>query len=114
MDSVDSLTPASETEITFSISSDNDSESTGSGSASLVGKPSLGSLRATANGAIGSEMKERSRERERGRGDGEGGFEVGGFGREEGVVVRGEGGKAERGMPLMVLRDAEKRKSLRF
>ena len=114
MDSVDSLTPASETEIIFSISSDNDSESTGSGSASLVGKPSLGSLRAAANGAIGSEMKERSRERERGRGEADGGFEGSGFGREEGGAIRADGRRAEKGMPLMGLRDAEKRKSLMF
>ncbi|KAL4783174.1 hypothetical protein BJX76DRAFT_261624 [Aspergillus varians] len=52
-------TPASEKEFTFS---DNDDATVRSGS--LSSKPSLGSLRAVANGAIGSERKERtSRER---------------------------------------------------
>ncbi|KAL4907920.1 hypothetical protein BDW74DRAFT_113498 [Aspergillus multicolor] len=48
-------TPASEKEFTFS---DNDDATVRSGS--LSSKPSLGSLRAFANGAIGSERKERS------------------------------------------------------
>jgi len=48
-----SMTPVSETELTFSIPSDNDSDS----GRSLSGKPSFGSLRAMANGAIGSERK---------------------------------------------------------
>ena len=48
-------TPASETEFTFSAS-DNDDPATRSGS--LSSKPSLGSLRAAASGAIGSERKE--------------------------------------------------------
>ncbi|KAL4944515.1 hypothetical protein BDV06DRAFT_88237 [Aspergillus oleicola] len=48
-------TPASEKEFTFS---DNDDATVRSGS--LSSKPSLGSLRAVANGAIGSERKERS------------------------------------------------------
>lgn len=51
-------TPASETEFTFSAS-DNDDPATRSGS--LSSKPSLGSLRAAANGAIGSERKEKDR-----------------------------------------------------
>ena len=66
IDSLDSVTPNSETEIAFSISSDADSNGSNSRSASLSSKPSIGSLRAAANGAIGSErkeMKERSRER---------------------------------------------------
>ncbi|KAL2867276.1 uncharacterized protein BJX67DRAFT_81121 [Aspergillus lucknowensis] len=49
-------TPASEKEFTFS---DNDDATVRSGG-SLSSKPSLGSLRAAANGAIGSERKERS------------------------------------------------------
>ncbi|CEL07623.1 hypothetical protein BJX68DRAFT_55659 [Aspergillus pseudodeflectus] len=49
-------TPASEKEFTFS---DNDDATVRSGG-SLSSKPSLGSLRAVANGAIGSERKERS------------------------------------------------------
>ncbi|KAL4809951.1 hypothetical protein BDV18DRAFT_50827 [Aspergillus unguis] len=48
-------TPSSEKEFTFS---DNDDATVRSGS--LSSKPSLGSLRAAANGAIGSERKERS------------------------------------------------------
>ncbi|KAL8836345.1 MAG: hypothetical protein Q9170_002959 [Blastenia crenularia] len=63
MDSLGSMTPASEGDINFSVASDGESESMRSGSSSLSGKPSLGSLRAAASGAIGSEMKERSRER---------------------------------------------------
>lgn len=51
-------TPASETEFTFSAS-DNDDPATRSGS--LSSKPSLGSLRAAASGAIGSERKEKDR-----------------------------------------------------
>jgi hypothetical protein len=63
-----SNTPASETEFVFSVS-DGDDSSRGSGS--LSSKPSLGSLRAFANGAIGSEMKEKDRSsRERGSLDG--------------------------------------------
>jgi hypothetical protein len=64
IDSLDSLTPTSEVDIVFTASDGNDSD--GSRSASLSSKPSIGSLRAAANGAIGSErkeMKERSRER---------------------------------------------------
>ncbi|CRG86157.1 hypothetical protein PISL3812_03160 [Talaromyces islandicus] len=59
-----SNTPASETEFIFSVSDEDDSSR---GSGSLSSKPSLGSLRAFANGAIGSEMKEKDRSsRERG------------------------------------------------
>jgi len=61
-----STSPVSETEMSFPPS-DNDTDSVrSSGSGSLSGKPSIGSLRAAANGAIGSERKaskERSRER---------------------------------------------------
>lgn len=59
-----SNTPASETEFVFSVSDGDDSRR---GSGSLSSKPSLGSLRAFANGAIGSEIKEKDRSsRERG------------------------------------------------
>ena len=58
------MTPSSEFEITFSVSSD-DNDSERSGSASLSSKPSLGSLRAAASGAIGSERKEMERVRSR-------------------------------------------------
>ncbi|KAI7975906.1 hypothetical protein EIK77_005656 [Talaromyces pinophilus] len=53
-----SNTPASETEFVFSVSDGDDSRR---GSGSLSSKPSLGSLRAFANGAIGSEIKEKDR-----------------------------------------------------
>ena len=53
-----SNTPSSETEFVFSVP-DGDNGSRRSGS--LSSKPSLGSLRAAANGAIGSEMKEKDR-----------------------------------------------------
>ena len=64
-----SMSPVSETgEITFSVSSDNDSDSGRSGSGSLSGRPSLGSSRTSAHGAIGSDrpssrQKEHSLER---------------------------------------------------
>lgn len=64
-----SMSPVSEVgEVTFSVSSDNDSDSGRSGSGSLSGRPSLGSSRASAHGAIGSDrpssrQKERSSER---------------------------------------------------
>lgn len=51
-----STSPASDTEFTFSLS-DGDESTRRSGS--LSSKPSLGSLRAVANGAIGSERKEK-------------------------------------------------------
>ncbi|KAE9966294.1 hypothetical protein EG327_000165 [Venturia inaequalis] len=51
-----SMTPVSETELTFSIPSDNDSDS----GRSLSGKQSIGSLRAAAHGAIGGERKSMS------------------------------------------------------
>lgn len=54
------MTPVSENEQTFS-SSDNDSDSVGS--SSLSGKPSIGSLRAVANGAIGSEREKERKSR---------------------------------------------------
>jgi len=58
-----SVTPISETELTFSVPSDNDSDSVRSSSSrgSLTGKLSIGSLRAVASGAIGSERKEMKR-----------------------------------------------------
>jgi len=64
-----SMSPVSETgEIAFSASSDNDSDSGRSGSGSLSGRPSHGSPRTSAHGAIGSDrpssrQKERSLER---------------------------------------------------
>jgi hypothetical protein len=58
--STGSMTPVSESELTFSVPSDNDSD--GSRSDSLTSKPSIGSLRAAASGAIGSE-RHRSKDR---------------------------------------------------
>jgi len=57
------MTPVSETDMNISLQSDNDSDSgrSGSGSGSLSGKASIGSLRAAANGAIGSERKQMQR-----------------------------------------------------
>lgn len=115
--SIDSAsgTPSSECEITFSVSSDNDSDSTGSRSDSLSGKPSLGSLRAAANGAIGSERKElKARSRERYSNDTPpttaSVSSDEGFGKK--VEVNMEESKENvRGAPLLVLTSAEKRKS---
>ena len=67
--STGSITPISEHgEVTFSISSDNESDSGRSGSGSLSSRLSLGGLRTSVHGAIGSErpssrQKERSQER---------------------------------------------------
>ncbi|KAL6711412.1 hypothetical protein ACN47E_004346 [Coniothyrium glycines] len=101
-------------------SSDNDSDSVRSGGSSLSGKPSIGSLRAAANGAIGSERKaskERSREGSLNRSytansvSSDGGASVGG-----GLVdIRPEETWGERRtMPKLVLTSAEKRKSTMF
>ena len=121
VDSLGSMTPASECEISFSVSSDNDTDSIGSGSGSLSGKPSLGSLRAAANGAIGSERKElKDRSRERNLTDNTN-FTTASISSDEGatiggrlVEVKAEESKAvdeRRRMPLLVLNQAEKRKS---
>jgi hypothetical protein len=60
--SAGSMTPVSDSELTFSIPpSDNDSDSGHSREGKLSSRPSIGSLRAVANGAIGSERK-RSKE----------------------------------------------------
>lgn len=61
-----SMSPVSE--VHFSLSSDNESDSGRSGSGSLSGRPSLGSSRTSAHGAIGSDrpssrQKDRSMER---------------------------------------------------
>lgn len=123
MDSIESLTPASESEITFSVSSDTESDSIGSGSASLSGEPSTGSFRPTANGAIGSERKElKERSRERNSVDSQ--FTAASISSEEGystggklVEVKLEGPKDDnewRKAPLLVLTSAEKRKSSMF
>jgi hypothetical protein len=55
--SAGSMTPVSETELTFSIPSDDNDSDSGRSASALSAKLSLGSLRAAANGAIGSERK---------------------------------------------------------
>ncbi|KAI2929371.1 hypothetical protein CBS63078_1817 [Aspergillus niger] len=124
-------TPASEKEFTFS---DGDDATVRSGS--LSSKPSLGSLRAAANGAIGSERKERS-SRERRSQDSpynttpiseDGGFFGGKFAEVRAdqasprtgspsvaAVVAGQKtvaqGQERRKTPMLVLSSAEKRKT---
>lgn len=117
MDSIGSMTPASETEITFSVSSDTDSD------CSLSGKPSLGSLRAASIGAIGSERKG-IRARSRDRNSSGSLFTSASVSSEEGAIVGGnlveikidEPKQADdrRMTPLLVLTNAEKRKSSIF
>ena len=104
-------TPGSENEFNFSVSSDNDSVL--AGSTSMTSKPSLGSLRARANGAIGSERKEKSRERS--SVDSTGALSAKSLSSDEGNAVGGpyvEVDAARRKTPLLVLSSAEKRKSV--
>ncbi|KAF2140586.1 uncharacterized protein K452DRAFT_299323 [Aplosporella prunicola CBS 121167] len=112
-------TPVSESDLNFP--SDNDSDSVRSGS--LSGKPSIGSLRAAASGAIGSERKA-SQERLRRNGSSDSysarsvssddGASTGGkfveVVVEEPKAVSGE----RRKTPMLVLTSAEKRKSSMF
>lgn len=123
IDSLGSMTPASESEITFSVSSDNESEMMGSRSGSLSGKPSLGNLRSTSIGAIGSERKEMS-ERSRDRDSNGSQITAGSISSEEGMTVGGKlveikvdeskSKDERRKTPLLVLTNAEKRKSSMF
>lgn len=116
--SAGSTSPVSEAEMSFPLS-DNDTDSVRSaGSGSLSGKQSIGSLRAAANGAIGSERKaskERSRDRTVDRSytansvsSDEGGAIGGGL-----VEIRVEEQQRQR-MPKLVLTSVEKRKSSMF
>ncbi|KAL8730945.1 MAG: hypothetical protein Q9166_003735 [cf. Caloplaca sp. 2 TL-2023] len=125
MDSFGSMTPASEGEMGFSVSSDGESDSVRSGSGSLSGKPSLGSLRAVASGAIGSEMKERSRERNSSGTPSAGLPNATSVSSEEGLGVGGKMVEVKlddnsrpdgerRNAPQLVLTSAEKRKSSLF
>ncbi|KAH9867140.1 hypothetical protein IAQ61_007732 [Plenodomus lingam] len=103
------------------VSSDNDSDSVRSGGSSLSGKRSVGSLRAAANGAIGSERKaskERSCDRvsinrsytANSMSSDDGGSVGGGL-----VDIRPEETWGERRtMPKLVLTNVEKRKSTMF
>lgn len=117
IDSVGSMTPSSEKEITFSISSDNDSDSANSRSGSLSGKPSIGSLRAAANGAIGSERKE-LKERSRERSSAHSSYTSSSISSEESLLIGGKLAEVRaderRKTPLLVLTNAEKRKSSLF
>lgn len=92
-------TPGSEMEFNFSVSSDNDD------SGNLSKRTSLGSLRAAAVGAIGSERKEKSRER--GSVDSISTYSVRSLSSDEGMEVESGRRKAA----LLVLSTAEKRKS---
>ncbi|KAF2746244.1 hypothetical protein M011DRAFT_478240 [Sporormia fimetaria CBS 119925] len=110
-----SMTPVSETEMSFPASDNESVHSAGSGS--LSGKPSIGSLRAAANGAIGSERKA-SKERLRERTPTGGSYTANSVSSDEGIG----GGLVEirpqepqrRKMPMLVLTSAEKRKSSMF
>ncbi|KAF2029192.1 hypothetical protein EK21DRAFT_68037 [Setomelanomma holmii] len=99
-------------------SSDNDSDSVRSGgSGSLSGKPSIGSLRAVANGAIGSERKA-SKERSCDRASINRSYTADSVSSDDGVSIGGglvEVRPAEqRRMPKLILTSAEKRKSTMF
>lgn len=97
-----SMTPVSETEAVFSLAgSDNDSDS----GRSLSGRLSIGSLRAQASGAIGSERKGR-KERSRDRVESQSSISSTDSAKEE----SGE----RRRMPMLVLTKAEQRKSTLF
>ena len=80
-------TPGSESEFNFSVSPSEEGGVTHS--RSLSSKPSLGSLRAVASGAIGSERKEKSRER--------------------GSVDSGKSSSSEDGFPSPVIAEAGRR-----
>jgi hypothetical protein len=99
-------------------SSDNDSDSVrSSGSGSLSGKPSIGSLRAVANGAIGSERKA-SKERSCDRASINRSYTADSVSSDDGASIGGglvEVRPAEqRRMPKLILTSAEKRKSTFF
>lgn len=127
-----SMSPVSEAgEITFSVSSDNDSDSGRSGSGSLSGRPSLGSSRTSAHGAIGSDrpssrQKEHSLER-KSVASIDSSFTTASVSSDEGLSVGGtfaavfkNGGKkpeandGQRKASMLVLTSAEKRKSSVF
>ena len=114
VDSADSLSPTSEPDITFSVSSDdNDTESvrSGTGSASLPGRPSLGNFHTLtpSTGAIGSERKERkdlSRDRCQ-----PGAIAAKASTGREMLAVKVDELIEKRKTPLLVLTNAEKRRS---
>ncbi|KAG9235448.1 hypothetical protein BJ875DRAFT_269922 [Amylocarpus encephaloides] len=127
-----SMSPVSETgEVAFSVSSDNDSDSGRSGSGSLSGRPSLGSSRTSAHGAIGSDrpssrQKDHSLER-KSVASFDSNFTAASVSSDEGQSVGGSfaavfknGGKkpepteGQRKAPMLVLTSVEKRKSSVF
>jgi len=102
-------TPGSENEFNFSVSSD-DSVLAGSAS-NISSKPSVSSLRASAIGVIGSEIKDKSRSSV----DSVGALSAKSLSSDEGNSVGGpivEIEQARRNTPLLVLSSAEKRKSV--
>jgi hypothetical protein len=104
--------PGSEAEFNFSVTSSDNDDLLTSSSGNLSKKTSLGSLRAAAVGAIGSERKEKSRER--GSVDSIGTYSVKSLSSDEGVTVGGnmvEVEPARRTTPMLVLSSAEKRKN---
>ena len=117
IDSLESSTPASESEITFSISSEGDSDSVG-GSASLLGQSTAGDPYAgLINTAIGSERKE-FRERSQERGGNDSLFlsptseTPNPFDRK--LILAKDDSSERRRAPLLALSSAEKRKSSTF
>lgn len=129
--SAGSITPISEHgEISFSVSSDNDSDSgSGSGSGSLSGRPSLGSSRTSAHGAIGSDRpSSRQKARSQENSPVESSFTTASpssdddswIGGSFAAVFKNGGKKPEtaeperRKAPMLVLTSAEKRKSSVF
>ena len=115
-----SNTPSSETEFVFSSSSDGDG-------GSLSSKPSLGSLRAAANGAIGSERK-KEHKRERRNSNSTYGSSSSLSGGDDSKMMgpppsvaavvaghqktTGQQGMERRRTPMLVLSSAEKRKTM--
>ncbi|KAJ4309255.1 hypothetical protein N0V94_009012 [Neodidymelliopsis sp. IMI 364377] len=94
-------------------SSDNDSDSVRSGgSGSLSGRPSIGSLRAVANGAIGSE-RQASKERSRGTSI-DRSYTATSVSSEEGFVDVRPTPVQRRSTPKLIFTSAEKRKSTMF
>lgn len=106
-------TPGSEADFNFSVTSSDNDDLTTSSCGDLSKKTSLGSLRAAAVGAIGSERKEKSRERS--SVDSIGTYSVKSLSSDEGLAVGGnmvEVEPARRKTPMLVLSSAEKRKSV--
>lgn len=116
-----STTPSSDAEFSFSGS---DGDEAGTRSGSLSTKPSIGSIRAVANGAIGSEKKEKDSQ-SRTRGSVDSMYATTAVSSDEsqtspttaaivagrGMTAGNQGSSERRKMPMLVLSSAEKRKS---